>query len=394
MVRLRNEVDVALPMSIRKIISVTLLAFFGFTGPLQQNSTSLEYFDWFSLVSEVAGNEELRNSLQISDDTSSKMREFLKDERNAGIGSQIRNFSRSRTEVPAASIAQLDSLLLDRLQIAVPEFEPSRVRVLGIRRMFFTPERAFLNSKVHEYLEWDATTIKSLKDKMKLESVSMEEGRNGYEERRNAFRIERAKAIVEDFPVQAQILFTRYAGSELLGKYVQAAEQEGPLELVCHAFNSTEMVINLCRNPTLHQRLRLSPDQLNRVKSIDDAADLRIFDLIGKSIKEEMALIRKKEYAELLAVLSEQQIKQLQQWVGNHFFLADPKRELSREDFRKYLGFTEKGIWKEIQTSIEEKDSQLAMQLSQFNNSVVARLLSMLPPQSSEAASQLFKGVW
>ena len=29
-----------------------------------------------------------------------------------------------------------------------------------------------------------------------------------------------------------------------------------------------------------------------------------------------------------------------------------------------------------------------------FDNAMVARLLSMLPPQSSEAASQLFKGVW
>ena len=378
--------------SILSLVLLSLLVVSVHAQPGQPNPILLDLFDNFSLAVEVDRNNDLRSFLKISDVTHEKIRAFISDPVNAANGSRISsklsfgNPKRRSTD----SIAKLEASMSVLLQKSVPDYKANEVRIWALNKLFPVPENAFTSPKVHQYLELDDGAIKSIRDSLDGERVSFEELRNG-------FRRERAKAILMDLPADAQMLFARYAGSEILNKFEQLAEQEGPLEFICYAIEMPNTMVQLTRNQTLHKQLQLSADQLQKICSIEQATILKIIAVDRRKSNnrnEDMALVQKQSFKETFSLLTETQNRRLQQWVANEFFEANPKRELSREDLRKYLGLNDKDEWNRTLELINERDSQLETQFGQLNALVVAKLLSVLPAKYKENASQLFQGVW
>ncbi len=373
-------------------LSLTLMALLAVSARAQPDPIILDTFDGFSLAWEVVRNKNLRSFLKVSDATTEKIRSFLQDPVNEAIRRRIDSlqaFGHLR-KGSTDSITKLEASLTVRMQTAVPEYNANDARTWALKKMFLAPETAFTSPKVHQYLDLDRAAIKLLQDTLLAERVSFEELRNG-------FRRDRAKAILEDLPVGAQVLFARYAGSEILDKFEQVAEQEGPLEFICYGIDWTNTIVQLTRNPILHKRLQLSPEQLEKICFIDVAMDQQIFAVDRRKLSngnEEVALVQRKSFKEAFSLLTETQNRRLQQWVASEFFLANPKRELSRDDLRNYLGLNIKEDWNRTLQLIEERDSRLEKQIAQLNALVVAKLLSVLPAKYNETASQLFKGVW
>ncbi|MFY8201759.1 MAG: hypothetical protein ACOVLE_13870 [Pirellula staleyi] len=200
-----------------------------------------------------------------------------------------------------------------------------------------------------------------------------------------------------DLPADAQMLFVRYAGSEILNQLEQLAEREEPFDFICYAIELPNTMVQLTRNQTLHKHLQLSNDQLQKICSIEQETILQIIAVDRRKPKnrnEDMALVQKQTFKETFSLLTETQNRRLQQWIANEYFEANPKRELSREDLRKYLGLNDKDEWNKTLQLINERDSQLETQIAQLNALVVAKLLSVLPAKYKETASQLFQGVW
>ena len=378
--------------SILSLVLLSLLVVSVHAQPGQPNPILLDLFDNFSLAVEVDRNNDLRSFLKISDVTNEKIRAFISDPVNVAIGRQIdSNLSFGHPKRGSTdSIAKLEASLSVLLQKSVPDYKANEVRIWALKKLFPVPENAFTSPKVHQYLELDAVAIKSIRDSLDGERVSFEELRHG-------FRRERSKAILMDLPADAQMLFARYAGSEILNKFEQLAEREEPLDFICYAIEFPNTMVQLTRNQTLHKHLQLSNDQLQKICSIEQETILQIIAVDRRKSKnrnEDMALVQKQSFKETFSLLTETQNRRLQQWIANEYFEANPKRELSREDLRKYLGLNDKDEWNRTLQLINERDSQLETQIAQLNALVVAKLLSVLPAKYKENASQLFQGVW
>lgn len=327
-------------MKTESILPLVLLALLGVSVSAQPDPILLENIDGFSVACEVVRNRDLRSFLKISDDSNEKIQNFVRDPVHVAIGKQIdsiQTFGPSR-KGSTDSIAKLEASLSVLMQTAVPEYKANEARIWAIRKIFLSPEIAFTSPKVQQYLELDEAAIKSLQVTLSAERVS-------FEERRNGFRRDRAKAILDDLPVDAQVLFARYAGSEILDKFEQVAEQEGPLEFICYAIEWANTIVQLTRNPILHKRLQLSPDQLEKICSIGETMVQQVHAVNRRKSEnrnEEIALVQKQSTKEMFLLLTVTQNRRLQQWIASEFFLANPKRELSRVDLRNYLGLNDK----------------------------------------------------
>ena len=379
-------------MKTETILLVLFLTLWGATAHAQPNPIALQTLDSFSLAHEVVRNRDLRLFLKIEEDTNDKVRDLLRDASILASGKRIdsiQTFGPYQSGGTRESVAKLDEAFLAKLKIAVPGYKANEVRIWAVKVMFPSPELAFTSPKVHQYLELDQLAINSLKNALESERIS-------FEDLRNRFRLDRAKAIIDDLPVASQVLFTRYAGSELLKKFENVAEEEGPLEFKCYALEWPNTMVNLSNNPVWHKHLELSQHQLAQIKSIEIKTIDQIFSIFRKSknVWEEQAIINKQSFKEMVSVLTERQTKRLQQSVALEFFVANPKRELTKEDFRSYLGLNEKKEWESTLRLIENRDSELKMQLAQLNAVVAAKLLSALPAQNRVIASEFFEGVW
>lgn len=379
-------------MKTQTLLLVLFSTLWGTTAHAQPNPIALQTLDSFSLAHEVVRNRDLRLFLKIEEDTNDKVRDLLRDATISASGKRIdsiQTFGPYQSGGKRESVAKLDAAFLTKLKIAVPGYKAYEVRIWAVKVMFPSPELAFTSPKVHQYLELDQLAINSVKNALESERIP-------FEDLRNRFRLDRAKAIIDDLPFASQVLFTRYAGSELLKKFEYVAEEEGPLEFKCYALEWPNTMVNLSNNLVWHKRLELSPHQLAQIKSIETKTIDQIFSIFrnSKNVREEQAIINKQSYKEMVSVLTERQTKRLQQSVALEFFVANPKRELAKEDFRSYLGLNEKKEWESTLRLIENRDSELEIQLAQLNAVVAAKLMSALPAQNRVSASELFEGVW
>lgn len=376
-------------MKIASILSFALLAHWGSVVYAQPNAVGVRNIDTFTLACEVVRNRELRRFVNVSDETNEKIRKIVNDPVNDLMGKKTDSFQNLRLS-RNGRMAELDESFLAILKTEVPEYNAKKVRAWALKSMFRVPEVAFSSGIVRQFLELDGFAIKSLEDALASEPIP-------FEELRNRLRVERAKAVIEDLPIGAQVLFVRYAGSKLLNKFEQVADQEGPLELVCYAIEWTNTMVHLCHNPALHKHLQLSEEQVMQVQFIDAQADEKIFAVQRRDLKNssaETTLMRKRSIADAFAILTEKQLKRLQQWIADEFFVANPKRELSMVALRNYLGLNDKDDWESCLRLLAERDAQLDTRLEQLNSMIVAKILAVLPAQNREDARKLVLGAW
>ena len=134
-----------------------------------------------------------------------------------------------------------------------------------------------------------------------------------------------------------------------------------------------------------------------QVQFIDAQADEKIFAVQRRDLKNssaETTLMRKRSIADAFAILTEKQLKRLQQWIADEFFVANPKRELSMVALRNYLGLNDKDDWESCLRLLAERDAQLDTRLEQLNSMIVAKILAVLPAQNREDARKLVLGAW
>ena len=356
------------------------------TAGAQSNAPMLDGFDAFSLMLEVTGNRDLRTRFAITDEMSKKIEQFLNDKDISRIGGDFLEIQRHgpSPSLPIEKLAKLDGELSERLRQAFPEVPIERIRAWAIKRLYRTPENAFLSPRVHKYLNLDPTTEERLK-------AAANAGKP--EEVRMKMYEKRAKEIVMEFPTTQQILFARYAGCTLLEDFKDIAEKDGPLELECEEANSSSMLLYLRTDAGLQKRLRLSEEQINKIAEIHAQAVKQLV-AVNANRMQEFGKIAKKEIVDTYAVLSEVQRRQLKQWIASLYFVVNPRRELSKSKVRDYLGLNDEKEWVEITRHIDELEKVLDLQIKQFDVAIVASFLDVMPTTKRGDASRLFSSVW